>query len=170
VIKALELPSKAVFLVKSGDKRLKLTSAIQLLEEAGSQNLDTALVVPQGNAQELIDQFRDSDELEEELPHKVPQPPKTGMDVLESNAKPISISIWDEGMWKIAAKNIRQDQTELKIRFYMGRFKGFRPFDFEGNQLSVEECFNGAQNDCPPTVYLAHLEQQSDLFPVEVEL
>lgn len=48
----------------------------------------------------------------------------------------------------------------------MRKFKGFHSFDFEGLELSVEKCLEDAQNDQPPTIYLAPPEQQSDLFPV----
>jgi hypothetical protein len=45
-------------------------SSQQILEEARSQNLETAVVVSQGNTGEIIRQFEDGDESEGELRHK----------------------------------------------------------------------------------------------------
>jgi hypothetical protein len=118
VIKALELPSQAQFLVRAGGKRLRLTPPIRVLEEASSQHLDTALIVSQGNTDKLLHQLEDSDESDEDLPRKVPQPSNTGMEVVKFNAKPIVISIWEEGMWKTAEKNVSYGQTEDSVRYY----------------------------------------------------
>jgi hypothetical protein len=168
MVKALQLPSEAPFLTRDRGKRLKLTAPTRLFEEARSQNLDTALVVSQQNAGELIRQFEGCDEPEEEFRRKIPHQIHTGMEMAKSNAKPILISIWDDGSWKIAQRNVTYGQTEEKLRYYMGKRNGLRPFDFEGRQMPVKECFDGAQNDCPPTVYLARQEEASALFPIEL--
>jgi hypothetical protein len=168
MVKALQLPSEAPFLIADRGKRLKLTAPTSILEQARSQNLDAALVVSQQNAKELIGRFQDCNKPEEELRHKIPRQIHTGMEMAKFNAKPIVISIWDDGIWKIAERNVTYGQTEEKLGYYMDKYKGLRPFDFEGRQMSIEECFDGAQNDYPPTVYLAHPEEASALFPIEL--
>ena len=168
MVKALELPSDASILVRDNGKRLKLIAPTRVLEDARAQNLDTALVVSQGDTGDLIRRLEDSDESEEDLPHKAPSYFNTGMEVVKFNAKPIEIQIWDKVKWKIIERNVGYRDTEARIRHYMGKFEGLYPFDLEGRLLSVEECFEGAQNDYPPTVYLAHPEQSSSLFPIEL--
>jgi hypothetical protein len=61
MVKALQLPSEALFLTRARGKRLKLTAPTRL------QNMDAALVVSQQNAGEFIRQFEDCDEPEEEI-------------------------------------------------------------------------------------------------------
>lgn len=168
MVKALQLPSEAPFLIGDRGKRLKLTAPTSLIKQAQLQNLNAALVVSQQNAGELIRRFEDCNEPEEELRHKIPRQVHTGMEMAKFNANPIQISIWDDGIWKTAERNVTYGQTVEKVGYYMNKYKGLRPFDFEGVQKSVEECFDGAQNDFPPTIYLADPQKVDGLFPVEL--
>jgi hypothetical protein len=168
MVNALQLPSEASFLTREQGKGLKLTAPTTILEEARSQKLDTALMVSQHRAGELIRRFEDCEGSEQELQHKDPHRIRTGMEVVKFNAKPITISIWEEGDWKIAERNVTQGRTEERIRYYVSRHKGLRPYDWEGKALSIEECFDAAQSDFPPTVYLSTPEQASSIFPIEL--
>jgi Protein of unknown function (DUF3723) len=170
MVNALQLPSEAPTLALASDrgKRLKLTAPTTILEGARAQRLDTALVVSKQNAGEVIRQLEDSEELGEELPHKEPQPSLTVNEIVKRNGKPIEIVIWDEGEWKMAEKNVTYHQTEERVGYYMLRVQGVRPYDWEGTGLAVEDCFHGAQNDCPPTLYLCLPEQASSVFPIEL--
>jgi hypothetical protein len=68
----------------------------------------------------------------------------------------------------IAERKVGYGQTEERIRYYIDKYQGLHPFDFEGSLLSVEECFDGAQMDTHSTVYLARPEQARKLFPIEL--
>jgi hypothetical protein len=59
---------------------------------------------------------------------------------------------WEDGGWKIEERNVTYGQTEERIRCFTSKYKSLRPYDFEGNSLSIEECFDAAQSDFPPTV------------------
>jgi len=167
---ALQLLSKTPTLALASDqgKRLKLTSPTTILEEARAQKLDTALVVARPNAGEVIRQLEDFEEPDEELHHKERPPSLTVDEMVQRDGKPIQISIWDGTDWKTAVRNVTYSQTEGKVRYYMYRVKGVRPYDWEGTRLAVEECFHGAQDDSPPTVYLCLPEQASSVFPVDI--
>jgi len=165
MVNALQLPSKApaiaVALASDQGKRLKLAAPTTILEEARAQKIDVAVVVPRLNAGEVIRQLEDFEEPGEELRHKEPQPSLTVDEIVKRNGNPIQISIWDGINWKIAAKNVTYSLTEEKVRFYMLKVKGVRPYDCEGTRLNVEDCFRGAQKDSPPTLYLCLPEQAS---------
>ena len=169
MVNALQLPSEVPFLTKEKGKRLKLTAPITILEEARSQRLDTALIVSQHSVRELIRRFEDCEGSEQELQHVDPHRVHTGMELVQYNAaKPIMISIWEDGEWKIEERNVTHNQTEERIRYFTSKYKSLRPYDFEGNSLSIEECFDAAQSDFPPTVYLSTPEQATSLFPIEL--
>jgi hypothetical protein len=172
MVNALQLPSEAptitLALASDQGKRLKLAAPTTILEEARAQKLDVALVVSRLNAGEVIRQLEDFEEPGEELRHKEPQPSLTVDELKKRNGKPIQISIWDGSNWKIAARNVTYSQTEEKVRYYMYRVKGVRPYDWDGTRLAVEECFHGAQDDSPPTLYLCPPEQASFVFPTNL--
>jgi hypothetical protein len=96
-----------------------------------------------------------------------PHPSLTVSEIKQRNSKPIRIHIWDDG-WKIAEKNVTHSQTVEKVRYYMYKLKGVRPYDWEGTRLAVEECFDGAHRDSPPTLYLCLPEQASNVLPIEL--
>jgi hypothetical protein len=170
MVNALQPPSEAPTLALASDqgKRLKLTAPTTILEEARAQKLDTALVVSRLSAGEVIRQLEDFEEPGEELRHKEPQPSLTVNEIVKRNGKPIQISIWDGSDWKTAARNVTYSQIVEKVRYYMYKVKGVRPYDWEGTRLAVEECFQGAQNDSPPTLYLCLPEQASSVFPANL--
>jgi len=98
MVNALQLPSEAPFLTKEKEKRLKLTAPTTILEEARSQRLDTALIVSQYSVRELIRRFEDCEGSEQELQHVDSHRVHTGMELVKYNAaKPIMISIWEDG-------------------------------------------------------------------------
>jgi hypothetical protein len=78
------------------------------------------------------------------------------MELVKYNAaKPIMISIWEDGEWRIAERKVTYSQTEERIRYFISKYKSLRPYDFEGNSLSIEECFDAAQSDFPqPSIFL----------------
>jgi hypothetical protein len=55
---------------------------------------------------------------------------------------------------------------EEKIKHYLEMFGNFHLYDFEGNELSIKNCFDGAQSYYPPTVFLAPPEQVYNQFPI----
>jgi hypothetical protein len=57
------------------------------------------------------------------------------MEVAKFKTKPITISIWESGDWKIAERNVTQGQSEERIRYYLWRYKGHRPYNWEGKEL-----------------------------------
>jgi hypothetical protein len=61
-------------------KEFGLTAPTRILEEARSQNLETVVVVSQRSTGEMIRQFEDNDESEEELRRKIPHRIHTEMD------------------------------------------------------------------------------------------
>jgi hypothetical protein len=163
MVNALQLQSKAptITLAVASDqgKRIKLAAPTTILEKARAQKLDIAVVVPRLDAGEVIRRLEDFEEPGEELRHKEPQPSLTVNEIVKRNGRPIQISIWDGSNWKIAATNVTYSLTEEKVRFYMLKVKGVRPYDYEGTRLNVEDCFRGAQKDSPPTLYLCLPEQ-----------
>jgi hypothetical protein len=50
-----------------------------------------------------------------ELQHKDPHCICTGMETVKFNTKPITISISEEGDWKIAERNVTQGRPEERI-------------------------------------------------------
>jgi hypothetical protein len=168
MIQALQLPSETRFLTADDGKRLKLTAPVRIIEEAHSQNLDAALVVLRQNTGDLIRQFEENDDLEEELSYRGPHRFRTGKEIVKFNAYPIQIHIWCDDRWIIAERKVGRPQTEARIRYHVDKSPGLRPFDFEGSLLTVEGCFDSAQMDTPPTVYLARPEQAWMLFPIEL--
>ncbi|PVH69165.1 hypothetical protein DL98DRAFT_541837 [Cadophora sp. DSE1049] len=131
MVNALQLPSQAPTLALASDqgKRLKLTAPTTILEEARAQKLDTALVVARLNAGEVIRQLEDFEKPDEELRHKERPPSLTVDEMVQRDSKPIQISIWDGSDWKTAARNVTYSQTEEKVRYYMYRVKGVRPYN-----------------------------------------
>ncbi len=172
MVNALQLQSEAptITLAVASDqgKRIKLAAPTTILEDARAQKLDMALVVSRLDAGEVIRQLEDFEEPGEELRHKEPQPSLTVDGLKKRNGKPIQISILVEGDWKTAARNVTYSQTEEKVRYYMYRVKGVRPYDWDGNLLAVEEWFHGAQDDSPPTLYLCLPEQAPFVFPTNL--
>lgn len=169
MVNALHLSSKTPSLALARDqgKRLKLNAPATILDEARSQRLDTALVISNHNAGEIIRQFEDAQESEDELRHKEPYQP-TGLELIKVNGKPIRILIWDDGKWKIADKNVIEARTEERIEYYMWRYRGLRPYDWEGHALSAKECFNAAQSDYPEAVYLCHPDEAGSILPIDL--
>lgn len=169
MVNALQLPSEtpSVALARDQGKRLKLNAPAAILDGARSQRLDTALVVSKHNAGEIIRQFEDSQESTDELRHKEPHRP-TGLELVRVNGKPIMIQIWHDGDWKIAEKNVTEARTQEKIKYYMWKYRGLRPYDWEGHALSPKECFKAAQSDCPAAVYLCRQEEAGSILPIEL--
>jgi hypothetical protein len=165
MVNALQLPSEAptitLALASDQGKRLKLAAPTTILEEARAQKLDMALVVSRLDAGEVVRQLEGFEEPGEELRHKEPQPSLTVNEIVKRNGKPIRILIWDGSNWKTGAEKVTYSRTEEKVRFYMLKVKGVRPYDCEGTRLNVEDCFRGAQKDSPPTLYLCLPEQAS---------
>jgi hypothetical protein len=169
MVNALQLPSEtpSVALARDQGKRLKLNAPAAILDGARSQRLDTALVVSKHNAGEIIRQFEDSQESTDELRHKGPHRP-VGLELVRVNGKPIMIQIWHDGDWKIAEKNVTEARTEEKIKYYMLRYRGLRPYDWEGHALSPKECFSAAQSDYPEAVYLCRPQEAGSILPIEL--
>jgi hypothetical protein len=67
MVTALELSSESRFVARDNGKRLKLTAPTNILEDARSEKLQAVLKVRQPNVQELIRQFENYEESEEEL-------------------------------------------------------------------------------------------------------
>ena len=67
MISALRLPSGSRFMTRDNGKRLKIAGPSTIIEEAESQRLDTVIAVPQHRVQELIHQFENNEDSEEEL-------------------------------------------------------------------------------------------------------
>jgi hypothetical protein len=67
MVSALRLPSDSYFMTQDNGKRLKMTAPITILEEAQSKWLNAVISVPRHKVQELIHQFKDHEESEEEL-------------------------------------------------------------------------------------------------------
>ena len=67
MVSALRLPSDSYFMTRDNGKRLKMAGPSTILEEARLQRLDTVISVPQNRVPELIHQFENEEESEEEL-------------------------------------------------------------------------------------------------------
>jgi hypothetical protein len=156
---ALDVPSMCSFIISDRGKRLKLTAPATILDEARLQRLDTALRVPQSNPRALMHELEDC---------QGPTHVHTGMEVVKFNARPIEIKILEHDEWRIARKKVSYGETEEWIRYYLLRHKSYRPYDMDGCELSMSECFNAAQKDSPPTVYLAHPDVADSVFPIEL--
>ena len=57
MVTALELPSKAQFIMRDKNKQLKMTPATTILDAARSEQLQTVLMVKQPNVQTLVRRF-----------------------------------------------------------------------------------------------------------------
>lgn len=136
MIKTLRLSSNAPVLTTVSGKRLRLTAPTAIIKEAASGKPEAALVASQTERGRLIRRFEGDQNSEEELYHKEPQRVHTGMESFKFGAQPITIAIRADGDWKILARKVTYDQTEMKVSFYMLKHRGVRPYDFEGRHLS----------------------------------
>lgn len=64
---ALRLPSVSRFITRDNGKRLKLMALTTILKEAHSEQLQAVIAVSQHSVQELICQFENYEDPEEEL-------------------------------------------------------------------------------------------------------
>jgi hypothetical protein len=64
---ALRLPSDSCFLMRDNSKRFKIAGPATIVEEARSERLNAAISVPRDKVQEIIGQFENGEESEEEL-------------------------------------------------------------------------------------------------------
>ncbi|KKY29009.1 hypothetical protein UCRPC4_g00198 [Phaeomoniella chlamydospora] len=114
MIKTLRLSSNAPVLTTVSGKRLRLTAPTAIIKEAASGKPEAALVASQTERGRLIRRFEGDQNSEEELYHKEPQRVHTGMESFKFGAQPITIAIRADGDWKILARKVTYDQTEMK--------------------------------------------------------
>jgi hypothetical protein len=67
MISALNLSSRCYFVAQSNGKRLKMAAPVTILEEARSDRLHAVVAVPQQKVPDLIHQFENQEESDEEL-------------------------------------------------------------------------------------------------------
>lgn len=67
MVSALRLPSDSLFMTRENGKRLKVTAPITILEGAQSERLNAVISVPRHKVWELIHQFENHEESEDEL-------------------------------------------------------------------------------------------------------
>ena len=67
MITALNVSSRCYFVAQSNGKRLKMTAPVTVLEEARSDRLHAVVAVPQQRVPDLIHQFENQEESDEEL-------------------------------------------------------------------------------------------------------
>lgn len=140
---ALQPQTIASFITTDEGKRMRLTAFMTVLEEARTYRCDTAIVVDRNKATQVIRKFGDHiDSLFMNI-----QLPKV-------DENPIRIMIRESNNWKTIDDDVSRETAATAVTYYMSTREDLHPYDWEGNPSSAESCFNDAQREFPPTIYL----------------
>ena len=156
IVDALQLPSDCNFLVRDGGKRLKLSAPTTIVAEAHAQKNDTTIAVSRRSVQQITQQFEGFTEYS-----------SASKQSNLANLKPVHISVWKNGNFTLETSVTRQETKEAVVSLKLSH-PGFESYDWEGNMVSSKDCFDAAQNDVPPTIYLCPPEEASKVFPMEM--
>jgi hypothetical protein len=138
----------------NNNKRVKLAAPTVILLDARAKKTEAVVVASKETSHDLLRKFQNYERLEEELSHG------------NIGGRPIQMTIWRGRHWQVIKSKVRFNQVKDEVTDLLREHPSFRAYDWEGKLLAINECYEAAQKEVPPGIYLCSPEDASTQLPL----